>query len=221
MQNLPVAQAAFNGTPIRMLVKDDGELLFVASDIAKALGYRDAPNVIRMLDEDEVEGYSDLSTLGGNQALVVINESGMYHAVMKSRRPEAKTFRRWVTSDLLPTLRKHGEYTKSDMEQAQAQLAAAQAQLRDSQKKTSDLLGYLEEVVIDLRVAEKNAKDADITVRALQQNLYETAKDKCAWGEGDWLPLVVAQMQKDLNKARNTAKYYAKQLGIRPKDIDL
>lgn len=87
MQNLPVAQAVFNGTSIRMLIKDDGELLFVASDIAKALGYRDAPNVIRMLDEDEVEGYSDLSTLGGNQALVVINESGMYHAVMKSRRP--------------------------------------------------------------------------------------------------------------------------------------
>jgi prophage antirepressor-like protein len=160
-----------------------------------------------------------MSTLGGNQELAVINESGMYHAVMKSRKPEAKTFRRWVTSDLLPTLRKHGEYTKSDMEQAQAQLAAAQAQLRDSKKKTSDLVNYLEEVVIDLKVAEKDARDAETTIQVLKAQVYEEVKDKGKWTEDDWLPLAYAQAQKDLAKARTAAKEYAKQLGIKPKDV--
>jgi prophage antirepressor-like protein len=219
MQNLPAAQAIFNGTPIRVAEADDGELLFVASDIAKALGYRDSNSLLRMLDTEEIKGYANLSTLGGNQELAVINESGMYHAVMKSRRPEAKSFRRWVTSDLLPTLRKHGEYTKSDMEQAQAQLAAAQAQLRDSKKKTSDLVNYLEEVVIDLKVAEKDARDAETTIQVLKAQVYEEVKDKGKWTEDDWLPLAYAQAQKDLAKARTAAKEYAKQLGIKPKDV--
>ena len=145
----------------------------------------------------------------------------MYHAVFKSRRPEAKTFRRWVTSDLLPTLRKHGEYTKDDMEQAMSQLAAAQAQLRDSKKKTQDLVVYLEEVVIDLKVAEKDARDAETTVEMFKARFYDGVKNKGRWTEEDWLPLAYAQSQKSLARARQVAKEYAKQLGVKPKDIKL
>ena len=221
MQNLPAAQAIFNGTTIRVLSNDNGELLFVASDIAKALGYRDSNHMIRMLDEEEIKGYTNLGTLGGEQAVTTITESGMYHAVFKSRRPEAKTFRRWVTSDLLPTLRKHGEYTKDDMEQAMSQLAAAQAQLRDSKKKTQDLVVYLEEVVIDLKVAEKDARDAETTVEMFKARFYDGVKNKGRWTEEDWLPLAYAQSQKSLARARQVAKEYAKQLGVKPKDIKL
>lgn len=105
------------------------------------------------------------------------------------------------------------------MEQAQAQLAAAQAQLRDSKKKTSDLVAYLEEVVIDLKVAEKDARDAETTIQVLKAQVYGETKDKGRWTEDDWLPLAYAQAQKDLAKARSTAKEYAKRLGIKPKDV--
>jgi prophage antirepressor-like protein len=107
----------FNGTTIRTIHKEDG-FWFVASDIAKALDYRDAANMIRVLDEDEVIGTHTVSTSSADQLMTIINESGVYHAVFNSRKAEAAVFRKWVTSDLLPTLRRKGEYTKTQMEGA-------------------------------------------------------------------------------------------------------
>ena len=87
----------------------DGEPWFIAADIAAALEYRDGANLARILDVDE-KGAHLVSTLGGNQEVVIINESGLYHAVLKSRKPQAKAFRRWVTNDVLPAIRKTGRY---------------------------------------------------------------------------------------------------------------
>ncbi len=89
--------------------EEDGVVWFVAADIAKALGYRDAHNMTRMLDEDE-KGTRIVSTPAGLQEMTVINESGLYHATLKSRRPEARAFRKWVTSEVLPAIRKTGRY---------------------------------------------------------------------------------------------------------------
>lgn len=80
---------------------------FVASDVAAALGYRDAHNMIRNLDDDE-KGTQIVSTLGGTQAAVVVSESGLYAAILRSRRPEARKFRKWVTGEVLPSIRKAG-----------------------------------------------------------------------------------------------------------------
>lgn len=90
---------------------DNGELQpwFIASDIAKALGYRDAGNLTRGLDEDE-KLYSNLSTVRGIKKLSIINESGLYHAIFRSRSVTAKPFRRWVTQVVLPSIRKFGGY---------------------------------------------------------------------------------------------------------------
>lgn len=98
----------FRSTEVRTLVLD-GEAWFVASDVAKALAYTHAPHMLRVLDEDE-KGVRIVDTLGGPQELGVINESGLYHAVLKSRKPEAKPFRKWVTSEVLPSIRKTGQY---------------------------------------------------------------------------------------------------------------
>lgn len=119
----------FRGTTIRTIIEDDGSIRFVASDIADILGYRDAANMTRLLDEDE-KGTHIMSTLGGEQQITTINESGLYHAVLKSRKAEARAFRKWVTSDLLPTIRKNGEYTKADLEKANAKLADLEAENR-------------------------------------------------------------------------------------------
>lgn len=106
---MEMLQQVFEGHEIRA-VEREGEFWFVASDVAKLLGYRDAANMIRRLDEDE-KGTHSASTPGGVQELRVVNESGLYAAILGSKREGAKQFRRWVTHDLLPTLRRTGFYS--------------------------------------------------------------------------------------------------------------
>ncbi len=99
---------SFDGLPLRT-VKVKGEPWFVASDVAAALGYREAHLMTRHLHDDE-KGPRNLWTLGGNQEQTIISESGLYAAILKSRRPEAQRFRRWVTGEVLPSIRKTGAY---------------------------------------------------------------------------------------------------------------
>lgn len=98
----------FEQMPVRVLVRD-GDPWFIATDVAQLLGYRDAHNAVRMLDDDE-KGTHIVSTLGGDQEQIIISESGLYAAILKSRRPEAKRFRRWVTGEVLPAIRRTGRY---------------------------------------------------------------------------------------------------------------
>jgi hypothetical protein len=107
---------SFDDQPVRV-VAIAGEPWFVANDLAKVLGYRDAYNMARALDDDE-KGTHIMSTLGGPQELSIISESGMYAAIFKSRRDEAQRFRKWVTADVLPELRKTGRYVLHDQEPA-------------------------------------------------------------------------------------------------------
>ena len=88
----------------------DGEPWFVARDVAAALDYSVAKDMTRNLDDDE-KGGQIVPTLGGDQEMTVINESGLYSAILKSRKPEAKRFKKWVTSEVLPSIRKTGSYT--------------------------------------------------------------------------------------------------------------
>lgn len=86
-----------------------GEPWFVAADVARTLGYRDAYNLARRLDEDE-KGTHSVSTLGGQQDMSVISESGLYSAILTSQVEGAKEFKRWVTAEVLPAIRKTGTY---------------------------------------------------------------------------------------------------------------
>lgn len=86
-----------------------GEPYFVASDLAKALGYREARDMTRNLHDDE-RGTHIVSTPSGDQEMNIISESGMYAAIFKSRRAEAEQFRKWVTGTVLPSIRKTGRF---------------------------------------------------------------------------------------------------------------
>lgn len=99
----------FNDSEIRLIVRA-GEPWFITADVARVLGYRDANNAGRVLDEDE-KGTHVVSTPGGDQKLTVINESGLYALVLRSRKPEARKFAKWVTSEVLPAIRKTGSYS--------------------------------------------------------------------------------------------------------------
>jgi anti-repressor protein len=98
----------YQGIALRT-IEQNGEPWFVASDVAKVLAYRNAPDMTRRLDDDD-KGYAKVRTPGGDQELTIINESGLYDAIFRSNAVGAKPFRRWVTSDVLPSIRKHGAY---------------------------------------------------------------------------------------------------------------
>ena len=95
---------------IRTLTRD-GEPWFVGNDICEALGYAKPRNAIKKyVDEDDALKWGVIDRLGRNQKTTIINESGMYSLIFGSTLPEAKAFKHWVTSDVLPTIRKHGFY---------------------------------------------------------------------------------------------------------------
>ena len=94
---------------VRAIRDENGEPMFVAKDVAVILGYRDAANMTRRLEEDE-KGTRSVSTPGGEQQMAVITEPGLYSAILGSRVPEARASKRWVTHEVLPALRRDGGY---------------------------------------------------------------------------------------------------------------
>lgn len=99
---------SFENLSVRTL-GDSLNPLFVAGDLAAILGYQSAKDATRFLDEDE-RTLVEVDTAGGLQKVSAVTESGLYAMILKSRRPEAKRFRKWVTSEVLPAIRKTGRY---------------------------------------------------------------------------------------------------------------
>lgn len=94
---------------IRTITKDD-ETYFVGKDVAKALGFTNPRDAIATHVFDEDKGVDTIDTLGGKQSMTVINESGVYALVFGSRLESAKRFKHWVTSEVIPSIRKNGGY---------------------------------------------------------------------------------------------------------------
>ncbi|QHZ52462.1 phage antirepressor [Paenibacillus larvae] len=103
----------FTGKDVRVVVKD-GHPWWVAKDVSELLGFRMASDFTRTLDDDEKDTQI-VRTPGGNQEVTIINESGLYSAILKSRKPEAKQFKRWVTHEVLPAIRKTGMYATDEL----------------------------------------------------------------------------------------------------------
>ena len=99
----------FSGQDVRIITIND-EPWFVGKDVADILGYSNSRKALSDHVDDEDKGVTKSDTLGGNQNITIINESGLYSLILKSKKPEAKQFKRWVTSEVLPTIRKHGAY---------------------------------------------------------------------------------------------------------------
>ena len=89
----------------------DGDPWFVGKDVATALGYAKPTDAVRKHVDSEDRGVSKTETPSGEQDVVIINESGLYSLILSSKLPKAKAFKRWVTSEVLPTLRKTGSYS--------------------------------------------------------------------------------------------------------------
>ena len=98
---------------VRSLMIND-EPYFIGKDVAEILGYSNTRDAIYKHVHEEDKGVAKCDTLGGNQELTVINESGLYALIFGSKLPKAKEFKHWVTSEILPSIRKHGAYMTDD-----------------------------------------------------------------------------------------------------------
>ena len=148
--NTEIQPFEFEGNKVRALADGD-EVMFVASDIAKILGYRDAANLARNLDDDE-RGIHEVSTPSGTQNMTVLTESGLYRSILNReiayvKEPEAqafvKRFQRWVTHEVLPSIRKHGAYmTQQTLDKALTSpdfLIQLATKLKEEQEKVKEL----------------------------------------------------------------------------------
>ena len=102
----------YNSVEVRT-IQNDGEPWFVLTDVCNVLHIGNSRDVVARLDHDE-KGVGQIDTLGGKQEMTIINESGLYNVILRSDKPEAKPFRKWVTSEVLPTIRRHGMYATPD-----------------------------------------------------------------------------------------------------------
>ncbi len=113
MSELQVFSNAEFGSVRSLMV--NGEPYFVGRDVAKILGYANPNDALAKHVDEEDKGVAKCDTLGGIQELTVINESGLYSLILSSKLPSAKRFKRWVTSEVLPAIRKHGVFVMDDI----------------------------------------------------------------------------------------------------------
>lgn len=147
-----LSQFNYNNFEIRVVGTPDNPW-WVAADICLILDIKNVSMALARLDEDE-KGISSIDTLGGDQSVAIVNESGLYSLILGSRKPEAKPFKKWITSEVIPSIRKTGEYSinqirpNTDTAHIQLALDAITAKLEqmeaDRQLTTLYLRGKLE-----------------------------------------------------------------------------
>ena len=175
MNNLQIFN--YNGNEVRTVQKD-GEPWWVLKDVCGVLGLKNPTMIAERLEDDEVTKFN-LGGLSGETN--IINESGLYNVILRSDKPEAKPFRKWVTSEVLPSIRKHGAYmTPETLEQAilnpdtMIKLCTA---LKNEQDKNKELEVKNSQLVVDKQIMQPKADYFDELVdRNLLTNFRETAK---------------------------------------------
>ena len=149
----------FEGNEVRVLQDEKGEPWFIAQDVCSVLTISNSRDATSRLDDDE-KGVGNVYTPGGTQELVTINESGLYCLTMTSRKPEAKRFKKWVTSEVLPAIRKTGSYSLQPKPMTQIEVLLASVQmLADVEKR--------------LAATEQQSKEVQGAVAAIESDLED------------------------------------------------
>ncbi|MGH1416860.1 MAG: BRO-N domain-containing protein [Pelagimonas sp.] len=112
----------FEDTPVRAVMRD-GATWWVAADVCRVLEIGNSRDALSRLESDEKDGVGITDAIGRTQTTNVVNESGLYALIMTSRKPAARRFRKWVTAEVLPTLRREGQY-KMPSQEAKEEISA-------------------------------------------------------------------------------------------------
>lgn len=122
----------------------NGAPWFVGKDVAVALGYSNTADAIMKHVDDEDKLPSRIAMAGQKRSVVLINESGLYSLILSSKMPDAKKFRRWVTSEVLPSLRKHGLYAADELLNNPDLMIKAMEALKEERAKNKALESQIE-----------------------------------------------------------------------------
>ena len=181
---------------IRTITKDN-ETYFVGKDVAKALGFTNPRDAIATHVFDEDKGVDTIDTLGGKQSMTVINESGVYALVFGSRLESAKRFKHWVTSEVLPSIRKTGSYSKPLTTSEQIRLLAqGNTELTERVDKVEDKITSIEEETplygCEIEEVQKHVRKKGIEVLG--------GKDSNAYKDGGIRGSVYSDIYKQLKR---------------------
>ena len=151
------------------VIEKDGEFFFISKEIAEKLGYANSRKAVLDHVDSEDKGVTEWNTLGGVQNVSIINESGLYSLILSSKLPQAKEFKRWVTKDVLPSIRKNGGYIKNQENLSKEEILANAVLL------ANNLIAEKDKVIEGL---EPKAKYFDELVdNNLLTNFRNTAKE--------------------------------------------
>lgn len=162
-------------------VELNGEPWFVLKDVCEVLGIADHKVTARRLDADEVCQTPLIDSMGRQQETTIITESGLYNVILRSDKPEAKPFRKWVTSEVLPSIRRHGAYMTPEALQAailspDTMIQLCQ-QLKAEQDKNATLTAANSQLTVEKQIMAPKAEYFDELVdRNLLTSFRETAK---------------------------------------------
>lgn len=157
-------------------VERDGEPWFVLKDVCDVLNLTTPARVAERLDKDEVSQTHLTDSIGRQQDTTIINESGLYSVILRSDKPEAKPFRKWVTSEAIPAIRRHGSYSQKPLTPAEQLLAQANVLVEQEQR-----LSALEETAEKTsRAIEMIAAPAASTRDTWQEETGKAIRQMCA-----------------------------------------
>lgn len=153
-----------------------GEPWFVLKDVCDVLGLSTPARVAKRLDSDEVSQAHRIDSVGRSQEMTIISESGLYNVILRSDKPEAKPFRKWVTAVVLPSIRKNGGYIAGQEELSPQELMAKA--LLVAQKTLTDRDARIKELTAQNQIMQPKAEYFDeLVARNLLTNFRETAKE--------------------------------------------
>lgn len=200
MSELQVFQNAEFGSVRTTIV--NGEVMFVAKDIATILGYSNPRDAINKHVDDEDKGVAKCDTLGGVQYLNIINESGLYSLILSSKMPNARKFKRWVTAEVLPAIRRHGMYATEELiANPDLAIAAFQALKAEREKR----------IALEEAVAVQAQQIAELKPKASYYDVVLKCKDA----------VNISVIAKDYGWSAQRMNEYLHQKGVQYKQADI
>jgi len=167
---------------IRAIVNEDGAVWFVAKDVCDILDLANSRKAVSALDEDEKDTVTISDGIPGNPNKSIISESGLYALIFRSRKPEAKKFRKWVTAEVLPEIRKTGAYIPGQQESASPSIDPVPAPVAPAVspkgitaflQATTDTFWAVEKALNEYKAMERNLKkarkDTAVIIRSIKQ----------------------------------------------------
>lgn len=176
----------------------NGEPYFVGRDVAEILGYSNSRKALADHVEEEDKGVTKCDTLGGTQEMTVINESGLYSLILGSKLPTARKFKRWVTSEVLPTIRRHGVYAVDEVLANPDMLIEALLQLKAEREINQALKAT---------VAVQNQQIVEMKPKASYYDVVLNCKDLVA----------ISVIAKDYGWSANRMNQYLHEKGVQYK----